>query len=143
MAVTLFPITLLASGGGLIFALENSTLLGKIIIFLLFTASVFSWTVMATKFRVLKVARLQRREFLDFFRSDRQPLHLYTEGAHYEGAPVFAVYKAGCRELTFQLLGSSEVDETFRGRLEIAPKISPTQMRVVTTAMERAVGETH
>jgi biopolymer transport protein ExbB/TolQ len=55
---------------------------------------------------------------------------------------VFAVYKAGCQELTFQLLGSSEVDETFRGRLEIAPKISPTQMRVVTSAMERAVGET-
>ena len=37
-----------------------------------------------------------------------------------EGAPVFAIYKAGCRELTFHLLGSSEVDETFRARLDIA-----------------------
>ena len=34
------------------------------------------------------------------------------------------------------------MDETFRARLETAPKISPAQMRVVTTAMERAVGET-
>ncbi|MDB6154304.1 MAG: MotA/TolQ/ExbB proton channel [Chthoniobacteraceae bacterium] len=142
MAATLFPITSLASGGGLIFALENSTLPGKIIIFLLFAASVFSWTVMATKFRVLRVARKQRRHFLDLFRSDRQPLHLYTQRARYDGAPVFSVYKAGCRELTFQLLGSAEVDETFRGRLDTAPKISPAQMRVVVTAMERAVGET-
>jgi biopolymer transport protein ExbB/TolQ len=52
------------------------------------------------------------------------------------------VYKAGCRELTFQLLGSPDVDETFRGRLDAAVKITPSQMRVVATAMERAVGET-
>ncbi len=142
MAATLFPISILASGGGLIFALENSTLPGKIIIFLLFAASVFSWTVMATKFRVLNVAKRRRQNFLQLFRADRQPLHLYTDRARYEGAPVFAVYKAGCRELTFQLLGSAEVDETFRGRLDTAPKISPAQMRVVTSAMERAVGET-
>ena len=43
--------------------------------------------------------------------------------------------------MTFQLLGSAEVDETFRGRLDVADKISPAQMRVVESAMERAVGE--
>lgn len=143
MAPTLFPITTLASsGGGLVFAFENSTAPGKIILLLLFTASVFSWTVMVTKFRMLRTAKRRRQHFLELFRADRQPLHLYTEGVRYEGAPVFSVYKAGCRELTFQLLGSAEVDETFRGRLDIAAKISPAQMRVVTTAMERAVGET-
>src|SRR5262249_20010507 len=39
-------------------------------------------------------------------------------------------------------LGSSEVDDTFRARLEIADKISPAQMGAVNAAMERAVGET-
>ena len=43
--------------------------------------------------------------------------------------------------MTFQLLGSAEVDETFRGRLDSSPKISPAQMRVVDSAMERGVGE--
>jgi len=38
-------------------------------------------------------------------------------------------------------LGSTEVDETFRARLDSAPKISPAQMRAVIAAMERAVGE--
>jgi len=130
------------AAGGLIFAFEQSTWAGKSILLLLFVASVFSWTVMVTKFHMLQVAKKQRRHFLQLFRADRQPLHLYTERVRFEGAPIFSVYKAGCRELTFQLLGSAEVDETFRGRLDVAAKISPSQMRVVATAMERAVGET-
>ena len=44
--------------------------------------------------------------------------------------------------MTFHLLGSAEVDETFRARLETADKISPAQMGAVNAAMERAVGET-
>jgi biopolymer transport protein TolQ len=146
MAATCFlsPILLAAansSGGGLVYAFTESTVPGKVILFLLFTASIFSWTVMWTKFRMLRVASNQRRSFLDRFRADRQPLHLYSERARFEGAPVFSVYRAGCRELTYQLLGSAEVDETFRARLDTAPKISPAQMRVVGSAMERAVGE--
>jgi len=143
MPAMLFPncALLAAGGGGLVFAFQQSTVPGKIILVLLFTASIFSWSVMITKIRVLRFAQHQRRSFLDSFRADRQPLTLYTERAHFEGTPIFSVYKAGCRELTFQLLGSSEVDETFRARLEIAPKISPAQMRVISTAMERAVGE--
>jgi biopolymer transport protein ExbB/TolQ len=142
MAASFFLVPWFASSGGLLYAFETSTLPGKIIILLLFAASVFSWSVMATKFRVVRTAQRRRQRFLQLFRADRQPLHLYTDRVRFDGAPVFSVYKAGCRELTFQLLGSAEVDETFRGRLEIAPRISPAQMRVVTSAMERAVGET-
>jgi biopolymer transport protein ExbB/TolQ len=144
MAATLFSIHPLLAGadGGLIYAFEQATLPGKTVLLLLFVASIFSWTVMVTKFRVIRHAQQRRDQFLDLFRADRLPLRIYTDRLRFEGAPVFAVYKAGCRELAFQLLGSAEVDETFRGRLDIAPKISPTQMRVVSTAMERAVGET-
>src|SRR5271154_530561 len=141
MAATLFPNIFLASGG-IVFAFENSTLPGRLILLALFFASIFSWSVMVTKFRVIRHAQRRREQYLELFRADRQPLRIYTDRTRFEGAPVFSIYKAGCKELTFQLLGSSEVDETFRGRLEIAPKISPTQMRVVTSAMERAVGET-
>jgi len=141
MAATLFPTTFLASGG-IVFAFENSTLPGRIILLTLFLGSIFSWSVMVTKFRVIRHAQRRREQFLELFRTDRQPLRIYTDRVRFEGAPVFAVYKAGCKELTFQLLGSAEVDETFRARLDIAQRISPAQMRVVTTAMERAVGET-
>jgi len=141
MAAMLFPTTFLASGG-IVFAFENSTLPGRLILLSLFLASIFSWSVMVTKFRVIRHAQRRREQFLDAFRADRQPLRIYTDRIRFEGAPVFAIYKAGCKELTFQLLGSAEVDETFRARLDIAQKVTSSQMRVVTTAMERAVGET-
>src|SRR5262245_49343604 len=140
MAATLLP--LLASGSGIVFAFENSTIPGKVVLMSLFVASIFSWTVMWTKWQVIRRAQKRRDRFLDVFRTDRQPLRIYTDRQHVEGPPVFAIYKAGCKELTYQLLGASEVDETFRARLDTATKISPAQMRVVTTAMERAVGET-
>src|SRR5688500_16476423 len=132
MAATFFPTIFFASsGGGVLFAFENSTLPGKTILLLLFVASIFSRTVKVTKFRVIRFAQAHRRRSLDTFRADRQPLRLFADRARFDGAPVFSVYKAGCRELAFQLLGSEEVDETFRGRLDTTPKISPAQMRVV------------
>jgi biopolymer transport protein TolQ len=146
MAATIFLSPILAatssSAGGLVFAFQESTLPGRVILALLFIASIFSWTVMWTKYRMLRRGQEQRRSFLERFRADRQPLSLYAERARFERAPVFSVYRAGCRELTYQLMGSPEVDETFRARLESAIKITPAQMRVVSSAMERAVGET-
>ncbi len=140
MASLSFPIVL-AAGGGLVFAFEESTVAGKMVLMALFIASVFSWSVMYTKIRVIQTAKRQARDFLERFRTDRQPLRLYESMLAFPGTPMFTVYRAGCRELTFHLLGSSEVDETFRARLEDAPKIAPAQMRAVTSAMERAVGE--
>ena len=97
---------------------------------------------MITKLRVIRFAGSQTRRFLEAFRQDRQPLRLFEKNARFPGAPLFNVYRAGCEEMTFQLLGSAEVDETFRARLGVADKISPAQMNAVRAAMERAVGET-
>lgn len=138
----LFLTPLLAEGSGIFFALQNSTLPGKSVLICLFIGSIFSWSVMLTKLRMVRFGRKQSTNFLDLFRSHRQPLHIYESQLRFDGSPLYSIYRAGCLELTFHLLGSQEVDETFRARLEDAPKISPSQMRVVTTAMERAVGET-
>lgn len=115
---------------------------GKTVLLCLFVASIFSWAVMITKLRMVSVAQKQSAKFLDLFRSHRAPLHLYESQLRFDGSPLYSIYRAGCRELTMHMLGSQEVDETFRARLEDAPKITPAQMRVVTTVMERAVGET-
>lgn len=125
----------------LLFAFRESTLPGKLILFVLFVGSIFSWSVMVTKIRVIQFARRQTERFLEQFRADRLPLRIYEGGAAFDGAPVFEVYHAGCQEMTFHLLGSTEVDETFHSRLEIADKVSPAQLRAVTAVMERAVGE--
>jgi biopolymer transport protein TolQ len=126
---------------GLLFAFQESTLAGRLIILALFIASIFSWSVMITKFRMIRFARKQTERFYAIFRKNRQPLHLYEAGISFEGSPAYAVYQAGCEELSFQMLGSSEVDDTFAARVEVADRISPSQMRAVSVAMERAVGE--
>ncbi len=126
---------------GLMYAFTESTIEGKIILGVLFFGSIFSWSVMITKLRTLSFARKQSERFSALFRRDRQPLRIYEEGLHFEGSPLHRIYRAGCDELCFQMLGSTEVDETFRSRVETAPKITPAQMRAVTAAMERAVGE--
>jgi len=90
---------------------------------------------------MIRFARKQTQRFFAVFRKDRQPLRLFESGLGFDGAPAYAVYHAGCQELALQMLGSSEVDETFAARVEVAEKITPAQMRAVTVAMERAVGE--
>src|SRR2546423_13259373 len=135
-----FPAWLAA--GGLVFSFEHSTVAGKAVLFILCVGSIFSWSVMVTKMRVIQFARKQTGRFLAAFRQDRQPLRLFEANVRFPGSPVFNVYRAGCQELTFHLLGSPELDETFRARLEIADKIARAQMRAVNSAMERAVGET-
>src|SRR5947209_19590072 len=132
----------LIAAGGLLFAFEHATVAGKLVLLLLTVVSIFSWSVMITELRVIQFARKQNERFLFAFRQDRQPLRLFEKNARFPGSPNFNVYRAGCQEMTFHLLGSPEVDETFRARLDVADKISPAQMGAVNAAMERAVGET-
>ena len=130
------------ASNGLLFAFEHATVAGKCVLLLLAIGSIFSWSVMITKLRVVQFARKQNAHFLAAFRQDRQPLRLFEKNARFPGSPNFNVYRAGCQEIAFHLLGSAEIDETFNARLKIADKISAAQMGAVTAAMERAVGET-
>ena len=141
MTEVISPLHFLATGG-LVFSFEHATVAGKVVLLCLAIASIFSWSVMVTKMRVIQFARKQTGRFLAAFRQDRQPLRLFESSVRFPGSPVFQVYRAGCEELTFHLLGSAELDETFRARLEIADKITPAQMHAVNAAMERSVGET-
>ena len=126
---------------GAVYAFTESTFEGKVILSTLFLASIFSWSVMVTKIRFLRFARRQNERFSALYHRDRAPLRIYEQGVSFEGSPMYAIYLAGTEELCFQMLGSTEVDETFRARLDDAQKISPAQMRSVQAAMERAVGE--
>lgn len=126
---------------GLVYAFNESTLEGKVIIAVLFLASIFSWAVIVTKVRELGFAKKQTERFVELLYRDRDPLHIYESEVHFPGSPHYEIYMAGCSELCFQMLGSTEVDETFPARVETADKLTPAQMRGVQAAMERAVGE--
>lgn len=139
MVLLILPRFLAADG--LLFAFQESTVAGRAVVLALFIASIFSWSVIITKYRMIRFAKKQTERFFSIFRKDRHPLRLFEMGLTYEGSPAFEVYRAGCSELALQMLGSAEVDDTFSDRAAVADKITASQMRAVSVAMERAVGE--
>jgi biopolymer transport protein TolQ len=139
---------MLLSGGvnffaeiGILYAFWHSNAAGQVVIALLVFGSIFSWTVMVSKLTMVSRARRETNRLLRRFRTARKPLAIYQSREAYPGSPAYAVYLAGCRELTFHLLGTTEIDDTFSSRLAEADKISPTAMNSVRSAMEREVGE--
>lgn len=127
--------------GGIIFAFNNSNVAGKAIIVLLLLASVFSWSVIFNKVMFIRQAAKETTRFLAKYRSARNPLDPYAQELKFDPSPMATVYKAGAEEMTFHLLGSPEIDETFRVRLADADKVGAVQMASVRSAMERTTGE--
>src|SRR5437773_11793560 len=117
----------IVAAGGLLFAFDHATIAGKLVLSLLAIASIFSWSIMITKLRVIRFARKQNARLLAAFRQDRQPLRLFEKNARFAASPVFNVYRAGCEAMTFHVLGSPELHDTFRARLEIAANMSRAQ----------------
>jgi biopolymer transport protein TolQ len=126
---------------GIVYAFWHSNEAGKFVIGLLMLGSIFSWSVMVMKFMMVRRARRESARFLRRFRTARKPLAIYQSREAYPGSPAYAVYLAGCRELTFHLLGTTEIDETFNSRLSEADRISVVAMNSVRSSLEREVGE--
>ena len=126
---------------GFRFALSESTVPGIVICAILLIISSFTWTVMVTKFRTVSRARRESEKFLKMFRASKDPLSAYANGANAKEAPLFHVYQSGCQEISYQILGDDEVDQSYLARVQSADRISPSQMNGVQLAMERAAGE--
>lgn len=126
---------------GIVYAFEHSNVAGKLVIVCLLMGSIFSWSVMFTKVFMIRRARTETRRFLKRFRTARKPLAIYQNREAYPGSPAYAVYLAGCKELTFHLLGTTEIDDTFSSRVAEADRITAVAMNAVRSALEREVGE--
>ncbi len=131
----------LASGGGIIFALKETTAEGLAVVLALAIGSIFSWSVMFTKIQTIRRAKKMTALFLKEFRSEPNPMLLFARQDRFPGSPMHTIFWAGCSELAFQRTGASEVDETFLDRLETGKMLSDSAMNSVRSAMERAVGE--
>ena len=91
--LTGFPIA------GIIFAMRQANLAGKIIVIVLFVGSIFAWSVMVTKFRELQRARRQSRRFVAAYRNEAHPAALYLKRRKYEDSPLYAIYENACLAL--------------------------------------------
>jgi len=84
------------------FAVEKATIEGKITIGVLLVLSMFSWTIIITKFRQLWIARKASRKFFATYSSTRDPLDIHRKNERFEGSPGYELYARGAEELAYQ-----------------------------------------
>ena len=86
-----------------VYAIENATTEGKITVVVLLLLSLFSWTIIITKFRQLMIARKATKKFLAAYSSTRDPLDIKKRGEEFDGAPAYALYDRGAEEVLYHL----------------------------------------
>jgi len=99
MITTIHPILANAA----VYAIENATTEGKITVIVLLLLSLFSWTVIITKFRQLTIARRATKKFMAAYSSTRDPLDIKKRGEEFDGAPAYALYERGAEEVLYHL----------------------------------------
>ncbi|MEY2466773.1 MAG: biopolymer transport protein TolQ [Verrucomicrobiota bacterium] len=110
------------ASGALQFAFEKATIEGKITIIALGLLSLFSWTIIITKFRQLHIARKWAKKFFAAYSATRDPLDIKRKAEEFEGAPAYQLYTRGADELEYHLQNN--------------PKTSKGQVRISTAAFE-------
>ena len=93
----------LLASGALQFAFEKATPEGKTTICVLFLLSMFSWTIIITKFRQLWIARRASKRFYAAYAETRDPLDIHKQGKEFDGAPAFQLYERGAEEIAYHL----------------------------------------
>ena len=86
-----------------VYAIQNATTEGKITVLVLLILSLFSWTIIITKFRQLMIARKATKKFFTAYSSTRDPLDIQRKGEEFDGAPAYQLYIRGADELAYQL----------------------------------------
>ena len=97
------PIQPILAANAAVYAIQNATTEGKITVVVLLILSLFSWTIIITKFRQLSIARKATKKFLAAYSSTRDPLDIQNKGEEYDGAPTYQLYIRGADELAYQL----------------------------------------
>ncbi len=100
--MTIFSTPILAENAA-VFAFKNATTEGVITVCCLGLLSLFSWTIILTKFRQLLIARAASRKFLAAYSATRDPLDIQRKGEEFDGAPAYQLYIRGADELAYHL----------------------------------------
>lgn len=125
-------------------AFADSTAPGKIIVLFLFLGSAWAWTIMVTKWWQLRCAEQATIDFLDAFRSDRNPTALFTRREEYPGAPVNIIYKAGCAALGGELQAHGiDPDDLLMGGMtsETHRHLNSSQLETLRAVVDRNVAD--
>jgi biopolymer transport protein TolQ len=103
MIYTISSLHPLLASNAAVFAIKNATTEGQITVVVLLLLSLFSWTIILSKFRQLLIARQASRKFMEAYNATRDPLDIQRKGEEFAGAPAYQLYIRGADELAYQL----------------------------------------
>ena len=132
------------STANMIYAFSTSNFLsGKLIVVILFAASILAWSVMITKYKELKKAQEESLRFLGVFRSEKHPLTIFLKQQKYSKSPVYKIYEGACMAVGVQLESvSSDRSELYlRDLSSKLQRLSTMQIGAVRNAAERGVAD--
>jgi biopolymer transport protein ExbB/TolQ len=116
-----------------VYAIQNATTEGKATVLVLLVLSLFSWSIIISKFRQLNTARKATVKFLAAYASTRDPLDIKRKGEIFRGAPAYKLYLRGAEELDYQLQHNPV---TVKGER----RISNSSFDAVKVVLEEAAG---
>jgi biopolymer transport protein ExbB/TolQ len=116
------------------FALQKATTEGFVTAIVLGLLSLFSWTIIITKFRQLWIARAASKKFYAAYAETRDPLDIHKKQQSFEGSPAYQLYMRGAEELAYQHKNNPV---TVKGER----RISRASFEAVKVVLEEAAGE--
>jgi biopolymer transport protein TolQ len=141
-----------------VFAIKNATVEGQVTVVVLLLLSLFSWTIILSKFRQLLIARAATKKFLAAYSATRDPLDIQRKSEEFDGAPAYQLYIRGADELVYQLKnnpvevsgrskpvaanlppGVAEEHTDFLAKVNVT-KISTASFDAVKVTLEEAAG---
>jgi biopolymer transport protein ExbB/TolQ len=139
----------LLAANAAVYAIENATTEGKVTVCVLLVLSLFSWTIIITKFRQLMIARAAARKFFAAYGATRDPLDIKKRSEEFEGAPAWELYDRGAEELLYHLknnpvqvqpvaLASEGDGNTDHLARAITTRISTSSFEAVKVCLEEA-----
>src|ERR1700678_849126 len=87
--MTHIPLQPLLAANAAVFAIKNATIEGQITVVILLLLSLFSWTIILSKFRQLFIARQASKQFMAAYNATRDPLDIQRKSQEFEGAPSY------------------------------------------------------
>ena len=116
-----------------LFAIKNATVEGQATVVALLLLSLFSWTVILTKFRQLLIARQATKKFFDAYAATRDPLDIQRKNEEFDGAPAYQLYVRGADELAYHLKNNPVI-------IKNQYRISVASFDAVRVTLEEAAG---
>jgi biopolymer transport protein TolQ len=142
----------LLAANAAVYAIQNATTEGKITVIVLLVLSLFSWTIILSKFRQLAIARKATKNFFAAYNSTRDPLDIARKAEEFDGAPAYQLYIRGADELAYQLknnpvqvVSAPKFNSTGDGNTDhlarsVTTKISLPSFEAVKVILEEAAG---